>query len=158
MPAVAFTIDDLTPFACIEPMKAQAMIDDAMATAALYAPCILEDTFVHAAAAKAIIRAAILRWNDVGSGAFTQELTGPFSATVDTRVARRGMFTGAELDDLKKLCASAPSGAFHVDTVFGFWAMHADVCSLVFGANYCSCGADIAGFPLWEIGPDEVAP
>ena len=152
MPAVVFTIDDLTPFAHIEAMKAQAMIDDAMATAALYAPCILDDGFVHAAAAKAIIRAAILRWNDVGSGAFTSEQTGPFSATVDTRVARRSMFTGAEIDDLRKLCAEAPSGAFDIDTISSSWLwFHADVCSLVFGANYCSCGADIAGFPLWEV-------
>lgn len=153
MPAVAFTIEDLTPFACIEPMKAQAMIDDAMATAALHAPCILEDTFVHAGAAKAIIRSAILRWHDVGSGAFTTEQTGPFSATVDTRVARRGMFTGAELDDLRKLCSSGSSGAFDIDTISTGLAFHADVCSLAFGANYCSCGADIAGFPLWEVEP-----
>ena len=27
---------------------------------------------------------------------------------------------------------------------------HAATCSLYFGATYCSCGADIAGFPLFE--------
>ncbi len=41
--------------------------------------------------------------------------------------------------------------------------IHADVCSanyytdtngaLVFGGAYCSCGADIAGYPLYEVGP-----
>jgi len=150
MPVVAITPDDLAPFAEIDPVKAAAMIEDAMATAALYAPCILSDAFVHAAAAKALIRGAILRWNEAGSGAFIQQQTGPFGATVDTRTSRRSMFTGAEIDDLRKLCGSATSGAFHIDTV-GTGTIHAQVCALRFGANYCSCMADIAGYPLYEV-------
>lgn len=44
----------------------------------------------------------------------------------------------------------SPGGAaFDIDVVT-LSAVHADVCSLNFGAAYCSCGADIAGFPLFE--------
>lgn len=32
--------------------------------------------------------------------------------------------------------------------------LHADVCALTFGALYCSCGGDIAGWPLYELGGD----
>lgn len=45
----------------------------------------------------------------------------------------------------------------------GSCTIHADICSanyytdtngaLVFGGAYCSCGADIAGYPLYEVGP-----
>lgn len=150
MTAVSITPADLAPFASIDEAKAQAMIDDALAMAALDAPCITSETFEHADAAKAIIRAAILRWNDAGSGAFTQQQTGPFGATIDTRVRRDSMYTNGELDALKRLCAGDASGPFDIDTI-GLGSVHADVCSINFGANYCSCGADIAGFPLWEV-------
>lgn len=40
------------------------------------------------------------------------------------------------------------SGAFAVDMVSSS-TVHSPSCSLYFGATYCSCGADIAGFPLF---------
>lgn len=43
------------------------------------------------------------------------------------------------------------SGAFSVDTV-GFASLHLPWCSLYFGAAYCSCGVDIAGYPIFEGG------
>ena len=43
-------------------------------------------------------------------------------------------------------------GAFSIDTV-GCATVHADICALNFGASYCSCGADIAGWPLYEVVP-----
>lgn len=151
MPAVTVVPADLAPFADIDPGKAQAMIDDAMALAAVTAPCILSEDFAHAAAAKAIIRGAILRWNDAGSGAFSQVTTGPFGVTGDTRTARKGMFLPSELDDLKALCSTGGAGkAFSIDTAPGTTSVHSESCSLVFGAAYCSCGADIAGFPLFD--------
>ena len=157
MAAVDITPDDLTPFADIDRSKAQAMIDDALARALLVAPCIVTDDFTHAAAAKAIIRGAVLRWNDAGSGALTQrqQTAGPFGLgeTIDTRTDRRGMFLVSELDDLRALCGSASTGkAFSVDTAPGGGAQHAEACSLVFGAAYCSCGADLTGAgPLYEV-------
>jgi hypothetical protein len=48
---------------------------------------------------------------------------------------------------------TAPTGgAFSVD-VFNLTANHSDVCSINFGALYCSCGADLTNgeYPLWEL-------
>jgi len=42
-------------------------------------------------------------------------------------------------------------GAFDIDTV-GTSTVHLPWCSLNFGATYCSCGADIAGYPIYELG------
>jgi hypothetical protein len=47
---------------------------------------------------------------------------------------------------------TAPSGgAFSIDTLDAD-SMHLPWCSLNFGANYCSCGVDIAGTPVFEGG------
>jgi hypothetical protein len=46
------------------------------------------------------------------------------------------------------------TGAYSVDMI-GFASMHLPWCSLMFGANYCSCGVDIAGHPIFE-GADDV--
>ncbi len=43
------------------------------------------------------------------------------------------------------------SGAFSVD-MLGTSAAHLAWCSLIMGANYCSCGVDIAGVPIYEGG------
>lgn len=43
------------------------------------------------------------------------------------------------------------SGAYSVDTL-GFASLHLPWCSLYFGATYCSCGVDIAGYPIFEGG------
>ena len=43
------------------------------------------------------------------------------------------------------------SGAFSVDMV-GIASVHLPWCALNFGANYCSCGVDIAGVPIFEGG------
>lgn len=47
------------------------------------------------------------------------------------------------------LSPSASSGAFTLDTLSSA-SMHLPWCSIYFGADYCSCGADIAGFPIYE--------
>jgi hypothetical protein len=140
---VNLTTEDLLPFAAIEETKAQAMIDDALALAARVAPCILTDAFEYGAAAKAILRGAILRWNDSGSGALQAQAAGPFSQTLDTRQQRRGMFWPSEIEALQNLCkGDETSGAFSIDTApaGGMAAGHADSCALNFGALYCSCG------------------
>jgi hypothetical protein len=43
------------------------------------------------------------------------------------------------------------SGAFSVDMV-STYSRHLPWCSLMLGANYCSCGVDIAGVPIYETG------
>jgi hypothetical protein len=46
---------------------------------------------------------------------------------------------------------SGGSGAFSIDMV-GISAAHLPWCSIMLGANYCSCGVDIAGVPIYEGG------
>lgn len=47
-----------------------------------------------------------------------------------------------------------PSGAFSID-MLGAASAHLPWCAVNFGALYCSCGADIAGYPIYEGGDDE---
>lgn len=50
-----------------------------------------------------------------------------------------------------RMLGLAPSGgqAFSIDTT-GPGTIHQPWCALNMGATYCSCGADLAGTPLWE--------
>lgn len=43
-------------------------------------------------------------------------------------------------------------GAFAIDTIGTRYSAHADICALVFGALYCSCGATLTNlyYPLYE--------
>lgn len=155
MAAVTLTPADLAPFAAIEVVKAQAMIDDALALAIQFAPCIATDAFVFAAAAKAIIRGAVIRWNESGSGAMSSQTAGPFAVALDTRQVRRGMYLPSEVEQLKALCAGPESsGVFAVDTISTLLAVtHADICSIFLGSPWCSCGAVLTGsLPLYESG------
>lgn len=160
------TTDDLAPFATIDAVKAVEMIADAEATAILVAPCLAtlntappDETpeaaalrVAKIAAVKAILRGAILRWDDAGSGAIQQQSVGPFGQTIDTRNPRKGMFWPSEIDQLQGVCSSPNTGkAFTVDTAPTTATIHADTCSLVFGALYCSCGADIGYYPIYGI-------
>jgi hypothetical protein len=116
MPAVSITVDDLAPFADIEEAKAEAMIEDALAMAVLHAPCITAEDFAYPDAAKAVIRGAILRWHDSGTGASQQLTALGFSQAFDTRQQRRGMFWPSEIEQLEKLCKASTAGhAFEVD-------------------------------------------
>lgn len=152
MPAVDLSTADLAPFADIEPAKAQAMIEDAVAQAALVAPCITDDDFAYEAAAKAVIRGAILRWNEAGSGAVSQYTAGPYGQVLDTRQPRRALFWPTEIEALQKMCRdSTDSGAWSYDTTPAPVVEHADICDLNLGGNFCSCGAIFSLYgPLWE--------
>lgn len=154
MPAVTIGPADLEPFATIEQTKAEAMIEDALAVAGQVAPCLFEDELdpKKAAAAKAVIRRAILRWNDAGTGA-AQSLTAlGFSQTLDTRQQpSRGLFWPSEVTELQDICKAdtATSEAWSYDTIStGF--QHAQSCAVNFGAQYCDCGVYLTGTtPLW---------
>lgn len=120
-------VSDLSPFAEIEPAKAEAMIEDAEAMALLAAPCIAADGFAFGAAVKAILRGAVLRWNDSGSGALQSQQAGPFGQTLDTRQERRGMFWPSEIVALQSLCADSQGGVYSTslagpDRGDGYWA------------------------------------
>ena len=105
---------DLAPFATIADDKAQAMIADAEAMAVLAAPCITAVGFAHADAVKAILRGAVLRWNESGTGALQAQTAGPFGQTLDTRQERRGMFWPSEIVQLQNLCADSQGGVYTV--------------------------------------------
>lgn len=153
---------DLAPFATIDMAKALEMIADAEAQAILVAPCIATLTTApdgetadalalrtaKIAGVKSILRAAILRWNDGGSGTIQTQTTGPFSQTTQVQ-ARRAMFYASEKDDLRDLCKDADaSKSYAVDTVPSV-VVHAVWCDLMLGGTTCSCGADIAGYPIY---------
>lgn len=153
------TAQDLAPYAEIDPVKAEAMIADATALAVLAAPCLDDDpttlTDAQQQAVKAILRGAIIRWNESGSGALQSESVLSYSYTQDTRQARRSLFWPSEITQLQGICNAGGSddgGAFGIDTrTAGFGVHHADICALNFGATYCSCGAVLTGAgPLWE--------
>lgn len=148
-------VGDLTPFAEIDQAKAEAMIADAVAMATLAAPCLTTPEFARdeakTAALKAILRGAILRWHEAGTGVVSQQTAGPFGQTIDTSKPRKAMFWPSEIDQLRGLCADADGdAAFSVDTVptTGMW--HRPWCAVYFSGVYCSCGADIAGEPIYE--------
>lgn len=150
MPAVEISPDDLAPFAVIEDTKAEAMISDALGMAILIAPCIAEEDFAYPDAAKAVIRGAVLRWNDAGSGAITTKQAGPYQQVIDSNTRRNNLFWPSEISQLQSMCRDS-SGAFAVDTAPSVTVAHADICSLNFGAAYCSCGAILTGYAaLWE--------
>lgn len=117
MAAVTLQPADLEPFASIDTNKAVAMIEDVLAMAVRVAPCIVSDDFAYAAAARAVLRGAILRWHEAGTGALQTQSAGPFAQSLDNRQQRRGMFWPSEIEQLQDLCKGPEtSGAFSVDT------------------------------------------
>lgn len=109
-------ISDLAPFLPnMDEAKAQAMIEDALALAVIVAPCIDSPEFANTAAAKAVLRSAVLRWYETGVGATTTQTAGPFAQTIETK-DRRGMFWPSEIELLQSLCrkTEAVSDAFTV--------------------------------------------
>lgn len=119
-PVVIDIEKDLAPFVDnIDEKKAHAMIESTidMASAPWIAPCIVDENFKYPKQAKVILVGAILRWNDVGTGAITQMSAGPFQQTTDNRTERKRMFWPSEITDLQRLCGVARTGrAFSIDT------------------------------------------
>lgn len=127
--SVLITVEDLLPFLDgeVNEVRAQAMIDDALALATKAAPCLgaaritdLDD--VGRAAAKAVLRGAILRWYDFsGSGALASHsmAAGPYSETqtFDNRQTRRTLFWPTEIEELQSICAGEQdiTGAYSID-------------------------------------------
>lgn len=148
---VQVTVEDLQIFnPDLDPDKAEILIRDGMALARRVAPCLDNEDFPFGDAAAAIIRGAILRWADSGSGAVSSEAqtAGPFShtTTYDTRQQRRTLFYPSEITELQKLCRDANSGgAFAIDTAprrgdVGCLRVY-DGCTYLFGTTSSPCEA-----------------
>lgn len=157
--AVIIQVTDL-PTALQSAELVEAMVDGANAKASRVAPCLTwdgsdedepEPSEDQLAEARLILIGAIKRWAEAGSGAFTQQAAGPFSVSTDTRQRTGYNLWPSEITDLQGICASDDddSRAFAVDTV-GDGGVHLAWCSLYFGTDYCSCGVDIAGYPIFE--------
>lgn len=135
---------------------AQQMVDGANAKAARVAPCLVstdpEPSADQLAEAKLILIGAVERWAEAGTGARQSQTAGPFGMTLDSTSPRKGYnLWPSEIKDLQAICKGDGDDkkAFSVDTIAD-GTNHSENCTLLLGGNYCSCGADIAGFPLFE--------
>lgn len=155
-------VDDL-PIAIQSVELVDAMVAGANAKASRVAPCLVTAQAAPSptpgqvdalAEAKLVLIGAVKRWSEAGSGALQSQSAGIFAQTVDTR--QRGGYNlwPSEINDLQAICkglSATPSRqAFSVDTAGAYGTVHAEACSLALGALYCDCGADLAGFPLFE--------
>jgi hypothetical protein len=140
------------------------MLAGANAKASRVAPCLTWDgtdttkpapTADQLAEARLVLIGAVRRWVEAGSGALQQETAGPFSISLDTRQKSSGYnLWPSEIEQLQAICANGTtnsSGAFSILPTAGTNTLHAPWCAINFGANYCSCGADIAGYPIYEV-------
>ena len=126
-------------------------IEDAEAMALLAAPCLAGAlTTDQVSQVRAVLRQALTRWKEAGAGATTTTTAGPFAQTIDTHVSRKGMFWPSELEQLRRICGGGSAKSGTSSTLASDLSIHTQTCSLALGALYCSCGADIAGFPLFE--------
>lgn len=90
-----------------------------------------------------------------------RRLSNPEGVTAETITGYSYSLTNASADayvrkgekaDLLAALGRSTAGAWSIDTVGCLVANHSEVCSVNFGAA-CSCGADIAGYPLYELDP-----
>ena len=155
-------VDDL-PAAIQSAELVDVMVAGANAKASRVAPCLV--TAVEAgtptdaqtdalAEAKLILIGAVKRWADAGSGALQSQTAGPYGVTLDTRQRTGFNLWPSEITDLQAICnglnETPTRAAYSLDTAGPYGTVHAEACSLYFGATYCDCGGDIAGFPLFE--------
>lgn len=156
-------VDDLPSDLQTNP-QVELWVDGANAQASRIAPCLSDSDPVptddQLAEARMVLVGAVTRWAAAGAGAFSQVTTGPFGVTTDTRQRGGYRLWPSEIEQLQDICGGSTAGAFSVDTV-GDSTVHADICTantyvddngvIVYGGAYCSCGADIAGFALYEV-------
>ena len=136
------------------------MVAGANAKAARVAPCLVSTTPAptadQTAEARVVLLGAVKRWADAGAGALSAQTAGPFSQTFDTRQRTGFNLWPSEIADLQAICSTAAPAkreAFSFDTApSAGLSAHLPWCNLAFGATYCSCGVDIAGEPIFELG------
>ena len=144
----------------------QWMIDDVVAQARNAAPCLkfldLEADADEVAFVRSVLRGALMRLQEAGSGALQQHTQTALgfseSQTFDTRQQRRRLLWPSEISDLQRFCAGRTDtpvmgSAFTVGMGSGGVVLHGLWCNLrvVGPASYCSCGADIAGEPIFGV-------
>lgn len=100
----------------IDQQQATALIDHAVALAVSTAPCIAEPEFVGAAAVRAILTGAILRWYHAGNGEERTQSAGPFSQALKS-TEKRFLFWPSEIKAMRQLCGGNRSRVFSVSMV-----------------------------------------
>jgi hypothetical protein len=160
--AAIISTDDLPAelVAKVEASQLTLMVAGANAKASRVAPCLAgtgEDapTEDQVAEAKLVLVGAVKRWSESGSGALSQQAAGPFSQTVDTRQRTGYNLWPSEIEQLQDICADGgKSGSAFSFSIGGGSSVHMPWCSLMLGAAYCSCGADLTNYeyPLYEGG------
>lgn len=94
-----------------------------------------------------MVRRAMLAPVDQAPAGQVQQTAGPFSQSVSYTNPTGDLYlTKAE----KQMLGGAGQQAFTVPLGSAWGPVHRAWCSLAFGAAYCSCGADIAGVPIYE--------
>ena len=140
------------------------MVAAANARASRVAPCLAWDGTVadqpvpsedQLAEAKLVLIGMVKRWTEAGAGAISQQSAGPFQMSVDTRQRTGFNPWPSEIEALQDICSdgTASTKAFSI-TPTGSTVTHMPWCSINFGATYCSCGADLAGYPIYEYGDE----
>lgn len=137
---------------------ADAMVDGANARASRVAPCLAstdpQPSADQLAEARLVLIGAVKRWAEAGAGSFQTQAAGPFSVGVDTRQRTGFNLWPSEITALQDICSTGVVGreAFSIDTAPSYAnALHLPWCSINFG-SVCSCGANIAGEPIYELG------
>lgn len=94
-----------------------------------------------------MVRRAMLAPVDQAPAGQVQQTAGPFSQSVSYTNPTGDLYlTKAE----RQMLGAGGQAAFTVPLGSPRSASHRAWCSLAFGASYCSCGADIAGVPIYE--------
>ncbi len=118
---------DFTALVELEPERLVILIEDAETFATMAAPPLAAPdalTEQQRAQARTILRRAVVRESDSGTGAKVQEVAGPYSYSVDTRTAGRVSFlTDEEEDALRGVVGLVKSTqAFNTDVTPAYTA------------------------------------
>lgn len=96
-----------------------------------------------------MVKRSMIAGADVEGVTSTQQTAGPFSQSQSFSNPMGNLYlTKAE----RKMLGCGGQEAFTVALAPLPGSVHRPWCSLAFGATYCSCGADIAGYPIYEAG------
>ena len=153
LPTAPITAADLQKFdADLETATAGDMIRTAWVRALRFAPCLKEEDFDDEAdleIVKDVLRGAILRWAERGSGAVTQRNAGEYGETL--KASDTALFRPQEIRDLQSLCSGYRKRglATTISTIPTGYdiVQHAEWCAWNFQANpsFCDCGALLSG-------------
>lgn len=153
MAVIIYTVD--LPEEIASHAMATTWVNGANARASRVAPCLAvtdpevePPTEDQLAEAKLILLGAVIRWAEAGSGAYQSKTVGPMGITFDTSQPGGFNLRPSEITQLQDICKKGSEGkAFSIDTVPS-GGYHSPACSVYFGGS-CSCGADLAGQPLY---------